>query len=126
MNPQAYEAAAKLISSSTYVQQGRDARKSHEKQIQILLEQVSRSKMTQILQNTSVYGCVYNDVLWDAYHMCWHVQVRSNKPSFPPSLSPYAHTSHPSPPTLPSPQCHSVSSLKRDGAMTELNFSCRS
>lgn len=41
MNDQSYQAAAKLTSSATYVQQGRDARKSHEKQIQILLEQVS-------------------------------------------------------------------------------------
>jgi O-phospho-L-seryl-tRNASec:L-selenocysteinyl-tRNA synthase len=39
MNEKSYEAATKLISSTTYVKQGREAKSIHEKQIQILLEQ---------------------------------------------------------------------------------------
>ena len=39
MNEGAYEAAAAAI-SKTYVQQGKDARRTHEKHIQALLQQV--------------------------------------------------------------------------------------
>ena len=39
MNGSAYEAAGKLV-AKTYVQQGQDAKRTHEKYIQILLEQV--------------------------------------------------------------------------------------
>ena len=41
MNEASYEAAKKLLSAPTYVQQGRDARRTHEKHIQMLLQQVS-------------------------------------------------------------------------------------
>ena len=39
-----YEAAASLV-PRTYVAQGRDARRSHERHIQLLLEQVGRDMM---------------------------------------------------------------------------------
>lgn len=39
MNEKSYEAAAALV-HKTYVDQGRDARRTHEKHIQILLQQV--------------------------------------------------------------------------------------
>lgn len=41
MNHSSYEAASKII-SKTYVQQGEDAKKTHEKCIQILMQQVSK------------------------------------------------------------------------------------
>ena len=40
MNEESYLAATSLV-SKTYVNQGRDARKNHEKSIQILMQQVS-------------------------------------------------------------------------------------
>lgn len=44
MNESAYGAASSLV-SRTYVTQGRDARKSHEKHIQMLIEQVLLGKL---------------------------------------------------------------------------------
>lgn len=44
MNEKSYEAAAGLV-SKTYVDQGRDARKTHEKHIQVLLQQVGKNTL---------------------------------------------------------------------------------
>lgn len=41
MNESSYEAATALV-SKTYVSQGRDAKRSHEKHIQMLIEQVHK------------------------------------------------------------------------------------
>lgn len=40
MNETAYAAASRLVPTATSVQQGRDARRTHEKHIRILIEQV--------------------------------------------------------------------------------------
>ena len=39
MNESAYEAATNLV-SKTYIHQGQDAKKTHEKSVQILIQQV--------------------------------------------------------------------------------------
>ena len=41
MNEVAYTAASRLVPTSTAIQQGRDARKTHERHIRVLLEQVT-------------------------------------------------------------------------------------
>ena len=43
MNESAYSAACRLVPTTTSVQQGRDARRTHERYIRVLVEQVSRS-----------------------------------------------------------------------------------
>ena len=40
MNDSAYSAACRLVPTTTSVQQGRDARRTHERYIRVLIEQV--------------------------------------------------------------------------------------
>ena len=40
MNESAYSAACRLVPTTTSVQQGRDARRTHERHIRVLIEQV--------------------------------------------------------------------------------------
>ena len=50
MNETSYEAATALV-PKTYVTQGRDARKTHEKHIQILLQQVLGTMYKKLSHN---------------------------------------------------------------------------
>ena len=50
MNETAYSAAGRLVPTATAVQQGRDARRTHERHIRVLIEQVlvGKQKVLQV------------------------------------------------------------------------------
>ena len=54
MNETAYNAAGRLVSTATAVQQGRDARRTHERHIRVLIEQVLVGKQKKCLIKCSV------------------------------------------------------------------------
>ncbi len=72
MNEESYKAALSAI-PKTYVEQGRDARKTHEKHIQVLLQQVSSvgSYCTNSVGKAFPGTCIRRHLALPSRVVCW-------------------------------------------------------